>query len=238
MRIRREGVRAPENDQLRFADRLRIGPHPRSIDQIQRLGSSRRADRARELRRADTAEESRRHRFALDQPHRAGVRIGKDRLWTISGIDDRLQALRDQADRFVPRRAAKFSFTLFADANLRIEQAPFVIGALEVFRDFGAQKSLGERMVAIAGDFDRPPVLDRHQHRAGVGTIMRADSADDFGHGGILVHHRAHRDHRDVSVDSVLSVVTTLLNSVVWKNQTPRAAVHPRSPVEVHRIEL
>ena len=234
MRICREGVCAPENDQLRFADCLRIGTHSRSIDQIQRFRSSRRADCARELRRADAAEESRRHRFALDQSHRAGVRIGEDRLWTISGIDDRLQALRDQADRFVPSRAAKFSFTLFADANLRIEQPLFVIGALEVFRDFGAQKSLGERMVAIAGDFDRPPVLDRHQHRAGIGTIVRADGADDFGHEVILVHHREDGEGGDVFVLFVPSVV----NSTTSKTLFPRAAVRPRSPVEVHRIEL
>jgi hypothetical protein len=53
-----------------------------------------------------------------------------------------------------------------------------VIRPLQVLRDFGAEEAARDRMLGIARDADRAAVLDRDEHGAGVGTIVRTDRAD------------------------------------------------------------
>src|SRR5439155_26184375 len=87
-----------------------------------------------------------------------------------------------QRDRFIPRSAPKFSFAFRSYSDLRKEQAAIVVRPLEIFRDFRAEKSLRERMFALARDAHRTAILDGDEHRASVGTIVRANRADHFNH--------------------------------------------------------
>ena len=186
MRIGCEGVRSPQEDELRLADCLRIRPHTRAVNEVERFGSARGAYGAGQPRGADAAEESRGHSFALHQSHRSGIRVGEDGLRSVGRVDDGLQSIGDERQRFVPRRAPELSLTLCARADLRIEQASLVVRPLEVLVDFGAEKTTRERMIGIAGDARGASILDRHQHRAGVGTIVGTDRFDNFGHGEIV----------------------------------------------------
>ena len=54
-----------------------------------------------------------------------------------------------------------------------------MVGALEVAIHLGAEEALGERVVRIALDAHGAPVLDRHEHRARVGAVVRAGAAHD-----------------------------------------------------------
>ena len=63
-----------------------------------------------------------------------------------------------------------------------MKQTAVVVRPLQILRDFGAQKAARDRMLRIARDADGPAVFNRDQHRAGVGTVVRADGADDVGH--------------------------------------------------------
>ena len=58
-----------------------------------------------------------------------------------------------------------------------------MIRSLDVSIDLRAEKALGERMVRVAGDAGRTPVLDRDEHGAGVGAVVRTRAANDGGLG-------------------------------------------------------
>ena len=97
-----------------------------------------------------------------------------------------LQPGRDLVERLVPGDALEFAFSLLADAPQRVEQAIGGVGALEVVRDLGAQRAVGERHRRVALDLRRDAVFDRDEHRAGVGAVVRASDTHDIfgGHSG------------------------------------------------------
>jgi hypothetical protein len=52
------------------------------------------------------------------------------------------------------------------------------VRALFVIRDLGAEESARDRMQRITRDAHRSTILDRDEHRARIGTIMRARGLD------------------------------------------------------------
>ncbi len=78
---------------------------------------------------------------------------------------------------------------LGTDALHRILQPVGMVDAFQVACDLLAEKAARERMVRIAAQVDGPAILDRDDHAAGIGAIVRADGADRLVKG--QVHGRA-----------------------------------------------
>ena len=86
----------------------------------------------------------------------------------------------DLVERLVPRdRARSCPLPLGPTRRSGVQQPVGVIRALEVAGDLRAEEAARERMVRIAGDADRAAVLDRDEHRAGVGAVVRTGAAHD-----------------------------------------------------------
>ena len=117
------------------------------------------------------------HRRALQQAHRPGVRVWQDRLRTVARCRDRTQSLADLGQRALPRDWREPATALGADAPQRRDEAPFVLGALDVAIHLRAEESLREWMLRVAGDTNRPSILHGHEHRARVGTVVRTGAA-------------------------------------------------------------
>ena len=102
MRIRRERVRSPQQHEIALGQTLRIGADTRADRHPHPHRAGHRADGAIEHRGAEQMEEALIHRAALDEPHRAGVRIRKNRLRSVCGAGDRAEPARDLVERLVP----------------------------------------------------------------------------------------------------------------------------------------
>jgi hypothetical protein len=64
-----------------------------------------------------------------------------------------------------------------------MQDAVLGVDPLEVVRDLAAQEADRDRVVRISGHSDRPPLLDRDVHRAGVRAVVRAGAAyESSGH--------------------------------------------------------
>jgi hypothetical protein len=185
MQVRHDRVRAPEDDELRLVEALRVHANRAAKGRPQAELARGRAQRALEQRRAQAVEEAPVHRAVLHHAHRPGVAAGKDRLRVLRR--QRFQPRRDLVQRLIPGNSSKFPPTLPPGSFHRVAQAVRRVGALEVVRNLGAQGAVGERHRWVALDLGRHAVLHGDQHGAGVGTIVRAGDADDFGaHAGIL----------------------------------------------------
>ncbi len=194
VQVRRDRVRAPEDDEPAVRERLHRGAGARAQRVVHRLGTRRRADCAIQMACAQPVEETCGHRFALHQTHRPRIAVRNDALRVDRG--DRFQACCDRVERLVPGDALECAVTLGPDALQRVKHAVRVVGALEVAADLRAQRTAGGRMRRIAGDLDRdalfPTLLDGHQHRAGVRAVVRAGGLDRRGlHAGGQPSHRA-----------------------------------------------
>ncbi len=144
-----------------------------------RAGHARgRADRALELGRAERVHDPRAHGVALDQPLRAGVGVGQDRLAAVLLAHAR-ETGRHAIERLVPRNAPEAPLPLGALAHERMQQPLVRVDALQVVRHLAAEEPDGDRMVGVAGHLDGAPVLHGHVHRAGVGTVVRAGGAHE-----------------------------------------------------------
>src|SRR3954468_17566306 len=129
------------------------------------------------------------HRAVLDHAHGAGVAARQDGLWVLRR--QALQAGGDLVERLIPADAFEFSLALLPDPAHRVEQAIGRVSSLEVMRHLGAKRAVGERHRGVALDLCRDAVLHRHEHGAGVGTIVWTGNPDNFAddfsaHAGIL----------------------------------------------------
>ena len=102
MRIRGEGVRPPENDEIALGYGLDVRPDARPEGHAHPHHPGGRADGAIQERGTDAMEEAPIHRFALEQSHRPRIRIGEDRLRPIGGGDDRVQSCGDRVECRIP----------------------------------------------------------------------------------------------------------------------------------------
>ena len=82
--VRGRQVRAPEDDQPRLDDRLRLEAHRAAVDRAHRGGRGGRADRGAQPRGAEVGEQARAHRPALHVAHGAGEVVGQDRLGAVT----------------------------------------------------------------------------------------------------------------------------------------------------------
>ena len=147
-------------------------------------------DRALQVRGAERVHHPGGHHVPLDQPLRAHVAVGQDRL-AAELLARAQQPLGGDVDRLLPRGAPEVA----ALAHERVQDALVRVHALEVVRDLPAQEADRDRMVGITRDLRRAPVLDRHVHGAGVGTVVRAGAADQ-GHAPILPPRARRRKQR------------------------------------------
>ena len=75
---------------------------------------------------------------------------------------------------------------------------PFVVEHL------GAEKAAGVRVLRVAGHPDRPAVLHLDHQAAGVGAVVGADGALDFGGHGDLLGWLAGRVRAEIDYISIL----------------------------------
>ncbi len=202
VQVRRDGVAAPDDDELAFGEVLDVHAHLGAVGGGQRVAAGAGADGAVESRRAEPVEEARGHALALHHAHRAGVAVGQDGLRRARR--DLAQAGGDVAQRLVPRHLHELAATLGPDALERPQHALGVLGALGVARDLGAQRAVGGRVVGVALQPDDLVALDGDAHRAGVGAVVRAGGLDgargvrDRGFGEGVTHSEmmSQRDRR------------------------------------------
>ncbi len=174
-------VRAPDEDELRVFDALRVHADAATQRDLDAGAPGRRTQRPVELRCAQVVEEAPIHAGIVEQAHRARVAVGADRLRPVGRGGDRLELRGDGVERLVPVDSfpAAVARTFTAHAPMRIDDAILGVGALQIARDLGAQRTRGERMVLGAGDLGGDAVLDGRLQRAGVRAIVRARAFDD-----------------------------------------------------------
>ncbi len=177
VQVRGDRVGAPDQDQPGILVVLRVHAVAAAEGRLDARLARGRTQGALQLRGAQLVEEAPVHRAVLQHAHGAGIAERQDGLRILGG--ERLQARGDLIQRLVPADAPEFAAALRPGALERMQQAVGRIGALGVVADLGAQRSVGERVRGVALHFHRDAVLHRHQHRAGVGAIVRAGRADD-----------------------------------------------------------
>ncbi len=189
MQIGNDRIAAPDQDQPAVRELLDVRPHRRTDrrDPAGLAGSG--ADGPVEERRAEPVEETTIHRAGLQKPHRSRVGVRHDRLRALGRSGNRAEPGRDGVERLVPGNALEATLALPAHASHRVQHALRGIGALEVPCDLRAERSSRRRMVRRAPHLDRAAVLDRDQHRAGVGAIVRAGAANDGAAGKRVEGH-------------------------------------------------
>ena len=111
----------------------------------------------------------------LSNPMVPGVAVGQNRFGA-EFLRDRVKSRRQsyralRPRRFASKRPSPFAPTRFCGYRSRCGD----IFALQILRDFPAQKPPRNRMIGIAAQTGRPAVLDMHQQRARVRTIESAD---------------------------------------------------------------
>ena len=110
--------------------------------------------------------------------HGAGVAVRKDRLRSFGAMASGLDGLGDSAYGLVPADGTESAGTLGAITQQRGGESARMIRALEVLADLGAKKPLGEGVVRIATQTSGDAVRDRHEHTAGVRTVVGAHAPD------------------------------------------------------------
>ncbi len=92
---------------------------------------------------------------------------------------DGIQPRRDVGQRVVPRHRLEAAGTLGAHAPERVREAVAMVGSFHVAIHLGAQESVRERMLGIAGHAHGASAFDRDEHGAGVGAVVRTRAAHD-----------------------------------------------------------
>ena len=198
--VRDHRIAAPDDDQPGLDDGLGVHADPRADGGLPARRTGRGTDRAIQQRGAEPVEEAPIHARGLHQPHRAGVAVREDGARIIGG--DGTESVGDRIERLVPADTLETTFALAADALHRVEQPLLRINPLEIVRDLGAQRAVGERQALCAADLYCTTLLDGHFHRAGVGAIVRTCGTDDTG--GVVTHEAAPTGHSDAGQDRAI----------------------------------
>ena len=180
-------VCAPGDDETRAMELLGIGAELAAVDGEEGVAAGGGADGAVELRGAEPVEEAAVHGAVAEHAHGAGIGVRQDGFGAVL-LCDGGEPLCDGVERLVPGDALK-AFGLattrqraFRDARSAahgVKQAIGRIDAIEILGDFAAEKSAGDRMIRVAGDFLRAAVgVHAHQHGAGVRAVVGADCVD------------------------------------------------------------
>src|SRR5205085_4278172 len=179
MQIGDDRIRAPDQNQLRVLELLEVGADRSADRRSVAFLAGGRTDRSVEKRRAQAVEEAPVHRRGLHEAHRSRVAVRQNRLRAVARRRDLPEALGDGIECVVPRNALETTAALRADSSQRMQQAFAGVGALEVTRDFRAQRSARGGVIGRTGDVDGAAVLDRDEERAGIWAIVRTRRAHD-----------------------------------------------------------
>ena len=177
--VRGQGVAAPQDDEPREAQRLRIHPHAVVAERVAGPDpAGDRADRHQVVGRPERVPQpAPRAVHALEEPHAAGADVGPDGLG--AEIPDRAgQPLGDLVERLVPGDALEVSAPLGTAAPHRMEQAIRRLGVGDVAVHLVAQDAASEGMRGIALQPHGAPVLHGDDPAAGVRAIERARAED------------------------------------------------------------
>ena len=158
--VRGQQVGAPEDDQPRLDDRLRLEADGAAVDRAHRGRRGGGADRGAQPRGAEVGEQARAHRPALDVAHGAGEVVGQDRLGpSRSSVACSPAATRAIASSQVARRnePGRRPWGRRAPAG---SQPVGAVDGVEVVVDLAAERAARERVVAVAADA-RPPCRPR-----------------------------------------------------------------------------
>ncbi len=181
MHARRNRIAAPDENQLAVDKVFDVHADTSAVRVAQPRGAGARTDRAIEVGRAELVEEPCRHRFALDESHRASIAVGENCFGL--ACRNRPQSRGDLVKRLIPTDWHELPAPLRSDALERMQQAIRMIGSFSVSRDFRTQDTLGRRMVRIALDLDSDAIFHCNVHGARIGTVMRACGPNDAGVG-------------------------------------------------------
>ncbi len=192
MQIAGDAVAAPDEDELAVFELLDVQPHLAADDRLESGLARGGANGAVEQAGAELVKKARRHAFALYETQRAAVGIGQDGLRVTGG--NLLEPLGDVVQRFVPAHRGELAAAFGADSLHRLQQAVWVIGALGIARDLGAQRAVRGGMVGVAAHADGHAISHGDEQGAGVGAVVRAGGAHEGVLGGDCVGRVGHGD--------------------------------------------
>ena len=180
-----EGVGAPHHDETGGGEVLGIEPVASSDREVDPLPPRDRADGHLVTRRAHATPDPRRAVQTLDPSQIAGADERPDGRST-RPLDDPGEAVGHLGDGFVPTDRFEASLALVSNPAHGTGEPCRVGGEGQPRVHLGAQPALGERMLRVAADGGRLPlVVEVNVPRAGVGTVKRARA-----------HHDASTAHR------------------------------------------
>ncbi len=172
-------VGAPRDDQLGKAELLGLGAHLDSVHRLDPEPARGRTDVALQLRGAQPVKETAVHGAVIQRAERAAIRIRKDRF-AAELSRDLTKTIRDLIEGFVPcdplkvgEIATTAAFGNSLSAAHGIQHTTRRVDAVQILRYLGAQKPARDRMFRVALYLCCTTVLDRDQHSAGIGTIVR-----------------------------------------------------------------
>ena len=177
MHARGDGVRTPENDQLRLIREFHVDAEARPQGQLVACRPRGGADRTVQQAGTQLVKEPLGHRLPLDQAHRAGIAVGQD-LFRVIGRNGR-ESIPDAGDGLVPADAFETALALRSHAPQRMDQPIGVVGALRIARDLGAQHAGGGRMRGGTGYLARHAILDMHLECTRIRTVVGTCALDD-----------------------------------------------------------
>jgi hypothetical protein len=146
MHARRDGIRAPEDDQSRCIGQFHVDADTAAESDFMARGTRGGADGAIQKAGAQFMEEAHGHRFALHQSHGSRIAIGEN-LFGFARRH-RLKTACDGGDRLLPADPFEPPLPLLTDAPHRMQQTIGVIGALGVAGHLGTEHARGRCVLA------------------------------------------------------------------------------------------
>ena len=180
MEIGRQGVAAPDHDQVGMNGALDIGAGHIPEAGGKTLVRRRAADGSQQFRRPQFVEKCM-TAMEIHQAHGAGVGVRQDGFGA-ELIDDRLVATRDFPQRPVPGNPLKPPGSLGAGPFQRMQDTQGGGQALRVILHLDTDRSPGERMFRVPGHGNDPAVFHADHQAAGIRTVMGTYGAL-FDHG-------------------------------------------------------
>ncbi len=174
-----QGVGAPQQDQLGVGEVLRVHAHVSTEGVGDPLAARCGADGPAQAAGPEAMKEALGHGLALDQTHGPAVAVLEHGLGAVA-LDRGSGALADLGDGLGPADRLEAALTLGPHPAQGLAQALGVVGAQEVVVDLGAELALGDGVLGVTPDIDRPLGLDvdRDLPGTGVGAVVGAHTRD------------------------------------------------------------